>query len=394
MTGDAPLEGITVADFGQFIAGPCTAMLLAEMGATVVKVEPVFGEPSRNAGPYGEAMVRTNNRDKLGLAVDLRSDEGRRIAERLIAASDVLVQNMRPGVMERLGLGPDAARRLNERLVYASITAFGNDASPRRAGFDIIAQAESGMMSVTGEPDRDPQRVGFTVVDTATAYLAANAVIAALFRRERTGVGAVIDTSLLEVAVHLQGPNWVGYFDTGVEPTRTGNGQPTAAPAAEVIDVKDGQIVLSAYTPPHWRQLCQAIGRPELADDERFADNAARLANRAALGAILSEAFGALCMDEAVDMLGEAGIAAGAIRRYSQVVGSADAERLGVFGETVAGREASYRHAAAPYAFRGLPRRATRSAPALGEHSREVLRTLAYDDQEIDDLVAAGVVVG
>lgn len=391
--GARPLSGIRVADFGQFVAGPGVGMLLAELGAQVVKVEPVTGEPARSAGQYGSAMVLTNNRDKLGLAVDLGTNAGRAVARRLVAASDVLVQNMRPGVMDRLGLGPEDVQRENPSIVYLSITGYGADAGPDRPGFDIAAQAESGMMSVTGEPDRDPQRVGFTVVDSATAYAATNAVLAALFRRERTGDGALIDTSLLEVAIHLQGPNWVQYFTTGEPPSRTGNGQPLLAPAAELIQVRDGQLVLSAYTAAHWARLCAALGRPELAGDPRFADNRARVAHRTELTAILSSALRGLDVAEAVRRLAAAGIVVGAVRTYDQVATGEDAARLGAFPTATGGGSGSYRHAAAPYSFRDLPRGASRSAPAVGEHSRVVLRQLGYGEAEIDDHAATGVIL-
>lgn len=386
-----PLEGIRVADFGQFVAGAGVGQHLAELGATVVKIEPPDGEASRTAGMFGVAMVRTNNRDKLGLAIDLQRPEGTAAAQRLIATSDVVVENMRPGTMERLGLGPERATALNPRIVYLSISAFGRDAAPTRAGFDIAAQAESGMMSVTGEADREPQRIGFVVADESTSYAATNAVLAALFRRERTGSGAVIDTSLLQVAVHVQGPSWVAMFTSGKEPMRKGNGQPHAAPAAEVISVKDGQIVLSAYTEKHWRRLCKAINRPELGDDERFCTNGARLAHRQEMRDVLSAALSNHTLTEATDFLGKNGIVAGAIRTYQQVVDGEDAHRLDLFPSTEG--DDVYRYAASPYSFRDLPRRPSRCAPTVGEHSRDVLCDLGYDEAEVDQLVTDGVII-
>lgn len=389
MTG-RPLEGVRVADFGQFVAGPAVGQHLADLGATVVKVEPLAGESARGAGGHGSPMVNANNRDKLGLALDLRRPEGTAIAERLIAASDVVVQNMRPGTMDRLGLGPDRATALNPRVIYLSISAFGRDAAPTRAGLDIAAQAESGMMSVTGEADGEPQRIGFVVVDESTSYVAASAVLAALFRRERTGVGAVIDTSLLEVAVHVQGSAWVGLFSSGTEPMRKGNGQPNAAPAAEVVSVKDGRIVLSAYTEPHWRRLCTAIGRPELGEDERFRTNDARLAHRKEMRDVLASALSSYTLSEATDFLGANGIVAGAIRSYRQVVDSEDVRRLDLFPSTAG--DDGYRYVAPPFSFRDLKRPASRSAPTIGEHSRYVLAGLGYTKNEIDDLARERIV--
>lgn len=392
MSAERPLEGIRVADFGQFIAGPAVAMMLAELGADVVKVEPVDGEVSRISGRFGVAMVRTNNRDKRGLALDLRAEAGREVARRLVAASDVLVENMRPGAMARLGLGAEELTARHPALVCLSITAFGRDASPTRVGLDIAAQAESGMMAVTGEAHGDPQRIGFTVVDDATAYAATSAVLAALLRRTRTGLGAIIDTSLLQVAVHLQGPAWTDYLASGIEPTRKGNGQPAVAPAAELFTVSDGQIVVSAYTPAHWARLCVLLDRPGLVTDPRFADNDARVAHRVEMRSVIDEALRRYTVEEAVDVLGRAGIVVGAVRSYAQVVAGEDARRLGLFEET-AGPEA-YRYVAPPFAFRGEHRPISRSAPAVGEHSAEVLAELGYGAAEIERLVEQRVVAG
>lgn len=389
-----PLDEIMVADFGQFIAGAAVGQALAELGATVIKIEPTDGEPARSSGAYGQAMVRTNNRDKLALAVDLRSSDGLEVATRLVAASDVVIENMRVGAMERLGLGPARAMELNARCIYLSITGFGKDASATRPGFDIAAQAESGIMSVTGEAGRDPQRVGFTVVDQMAAYVGSSAVLAALFRRERTGRGAVVDTSLLATAVHAQGANWSDMFASGVEPHRCGNPQPSAAPAAEVIEVSDGLIVVSAYTPGHWLRLCGVIGRPDMAHDPSFATNAARVANRAKMCAAISEALSHLTKAEAVALLNDHGVVAGEIRGYGEVVDSEDVQRLGIFRDTASDDGDNYRYVASPFSFRDIVPSPSRPAPAVGADTVRVLRQLGYDTQQIEQLRAAGVVAG
>jgi crotonobetainyl-CoA:carnitine CoA-transferase CaiB-like acyl-CoA transferase len=387
-----PLEGVRVADFGQFIAGPAVGQLLADMGATVVKVEPLAGDAARSAGAMGSAMIATHNRGKQSIAVDLRTPRGVEIGRRLVGSSDVVIQNMRPGAMERLGLGPEQACRLNPQLVYLSVTAFGADAPPVRAGLDISAQAESGMMAVTGEADGEPQRVGFTVVDQATAYAGAVAVTAALFQRARTGEGAVIDTSLLEVAIHMQGAAWVHMFATGVEPTRKGNGYPSAAPAAEVVAVADGQIVLSAYTPEHWARLCEALGRPGMIADPRFSTNDARLANRAQMRAAISEALAGRGVADAVEFLSRNGIVAGTIRSYREVVDGPDAARLGSFPRTAGGAGAGYRYPAPPVHFGRDAPLVSAPAPSLGEHTAEVLAALGYAAEEIQELLSEKVV--
>jgi crotonobetainyl-CoA:carnitine CoA-transferase CaiB-like acyl-CoA transferase len=391
-----PLDGVRVADFGQFIAGPAVGQLLADLGASVVKIEPLDGDAARSAGAMGSAMIATHNRDKRALAVDLSSADGREIGQRLVSRSDVVIQNMRPGAMDRLGLGADRVRELNPGIVYLSISAYGADAPPYRAGLDISAQAESGMMSVTGEATGEPQRVGFTLVDQATAYAGALAVVAALFRRERDGAGgagAVIDTSLLEVAVHMQGAAWVQMFATGIEPVRKGNGYPSAAPAAEVIPVGDGKIVLSAYTPAHWARLCEAIGRPEMATDPRFATSEARIANREAMRTQIAEALTGRGPAEAVEFLNRHGIVAGAIRGYREVVDGPDAARLNSFPRTATRDAVCYRYPASPYRFRGDVRRESEPAPRLGEHTAAILDELGYSPAEIDRLVAQHVVL-
>lgn len=397
-----------MADFGQFIAGPAVGQILADLGATVVKVDPLGGEAARDAGALGDAMVATHNRDKLGLALNLRHPKGLEIGRRLVAQSDVVIENMRPGVMERLGLGPEQALEQNPSVIYLSITAFGADAPPMRAGLDISAQAESGMMSVTGEAAGEPQRVGFTLVDQATAYTGAMAVLAALFRRERdsgrdgnrggeagggeAGGGEVIDTSLLQVAIHMQGAAWVQMLMTGSEPRRKGNGYPSAAPAAEVIPVAGGQIVLSAYTPAHWARLCDALDRPDMITDPRFATNDHRLANRESMRACISEALGGRGPAEAVEFLSSHGIVAGSIRSYREVVDGPDASRLNSFPRTARGATDGYRYAAPPYRFRGRDQPDSRPAPRIGEHTAAVLSELGYSDGEIGRLLDEKIV--
>ncbi|MET0310435.1 MAG: CoA transferase, partial [Burkholderiaceae bacterium] len=232
----APLAGVRVIDLGQYIAGPGAAMALAELGADVIKVEPPGGDQARGIGRYGESMVRAYNRGKRSIALDLKSPAGRDVALRLIGRSDVVIQNLRPGVAARLGLGPEDVRALHPRVIYLSISGFaGNGPSRDRPGYDIAAQAESGLMSVTGEPGGAPQKVGVPVVDAAAAQLGAQAVLAALYGRERSGVGETLEVSLLETALHLQAATWCEYLGGGPEPTRIGNGQPHNAPAADVV---------------------------------------------------------------------------------------------------------------------------------------------------------------
>lgn len=389
---DRPLAGIRVLDLGNYIAGPGTAMILGDLGADVIKIEALTGDIARAVGSFGLSMVRANNRDKRSIAIDLRKPRGVEIVRRLIADSDVFVQNMRPGLVEELGIGPAAMCAAHPRLIYLSISGFGTTGPSReRPGLDIAAQAESGIMSITGEPDRPPQKVGFPIIDGATTHVGAQAILAALFRRERTGRGGAIETSLLEVAVHLQSSSWTEYATTGREPKRLGSGQANNAPAAELIQTRDGWIVLSAYTQDHWARLCRTIGRDDLIADERFATGAARVANKPAMVTELKAALAHHSTEDAVTLLSSNQIVAAAVRSYSQVRVAPDIEASGIFMRT-AGPE-SYEALHLPYSMDGN-RASSGGIPAIGEHTGEILHEAGFSADEAALLKADGIVAG
>lgn len=389
----APLAGVRVIDFGQYIAGPGAAMVLAELGASVIKIEPLAGDQARHIGRYGESMIRAHNRGKRSIALDLKSDAGREIALRLIANSDVVIQNLRPGVVDKLGLGPAEVRGRHPRIVYLSISGFGSRGPSReRPGYDIAAQAESGLMSVTGEPDRLPQKVGVPIVDAAAAHLGAQAVLAALYGRERTGVGETLEVSLLETALHLQAATWCEYLGGAPEPTRIGDGQPHNAPAAEVIPTRDGHIVLSAYAEDHWQRFCRVMGREELASDPRFCSNAQRVAHRAELRAVLRECLSGYTSDECVALLGRNQIVAGAVRRYRDVQESADVAASGILVDAASPDGGRYRAVGLPYRLGDAPRPSPPAAPACGADGAAVLAEAGYSPTEIEALRQSRVV--
>jgi len=389
----APLAGVRVVDFGQYIAGPGAAMVLAELGASVTKIEPLAGDQARHIGRYGESMVRAYNRGKRSIALDLKSDAGRQVAWRLIAGSDVVIQNLRPGVVDRLGLGPAEVRARHPRIIYLSISGFpGTGPSRDRPGYDIAAQAESGLMSVTGEPGRLPQKVGVPIIDAAAAHVGAQAVLAALYGRERTGQGETLETSLLETALHLQAATWCEYLGGGPEPTRIGDGQPHNAPAAEVVPTRDGHIVLSAYAQEHWQRFCRVMGREELASDPRFATNADRVAHRAELRAVLKECLSAYSSEECVALLGRNQIVAGAVRRYRDVLASADVQASGMLVDAAAPGDGGYRAFGLPYRLGDAQRSAPPAAPACGADAAALLAEAGYSEQDIAALRQGGVV--
>lgn len=383
-THATPLQGVRVVELGQYIAGPGASMALLELGATVIKVEPLAGDQARHIGRYGDSMIRAYNRGKQSIAIDLKSPEGRDVATRLIAGADVVVQNLRPGAADKLGLGADALRQRFPRLIYLSITGFPHDSGSRdRPGYDIAAQAESGLMSVTGEPDRPPQKVGVPVVDAAAAQVGAQAVLAALYGREKSGVGATIQTSLLEVAIHLQAATWAGYLAGGPEPMRMGDGQPHNAPASEVVPTLDGHIVLSAYAEDHWARLCRALGREALITDPRFASNELRVQNRPALRAVLRECFSGLTSEASVALLASRQIVVGAVRRYAQVLHSEDIVQCGIVVDAVGGDGTHYPVIGRPYRFDGAPRPRPPATSACGADSDRLLAEAGFNPADI-----------
>ncbi len=388
----SPLEGIRVLDFGQFVAAPGASQALVDLGADVIKVEPLQGDWVRTGTSFGEAILRTYNRGKRSIAVDLKDPRGLELAERLIADADVLIQNMRPGAMAALGLGPERARELNPRIIYATVSGFGlRGPSRNRPGLDIAAQAESGLMSITGTADGPPLKVGTTIVDAAAAHVLTEAVLAALLDRERFGRVATVEVSLLEVALHLQSSDWTGHSITGTAPCRRGNAQPGVAPAADLIETADGHIVLSGYSAHHWPRLCEVLGRPELATDPRFVDNDARVAHRDELLQELSSALSGRTSEECVQLLSTNGLVVGAVRTYDQVRASEDvvAGEMFTSGEHFDG--SSFDVVRLPFRLGADADRSVRRVPRLGEHSISVATEAGYSAAELDSLEQDGV---
>ncbi len=376
---DAPLKGLRVVEFGQFIAAPAAAQTLADLGADVIKVEPPAGDAARAVGwtrdAYGP-MFTAYNRSKRSVVLDLRSEKDRGLARKLACTADVLLHNTRPGVMDKAGLSSAILMKLAPRLIYGQVSGFGQTGPASvRPGFDIAAQAESGMMSLNGPRDGDPTRVGFTAVDSMAAHALTTGVLAALVRRSVNGRGSLVDVSLIDVAVEALTNAWAEYRLSGVLPLRCGNGQPNAAPAADVITTADGMVVVSAYTQEHFPRLCAAIGRPGLASDHRFAENASRVVNRAALRAELSAAMSHMTSDALCDLLTQAGVVVGAVRTMAEVRPGKAGVSSDLFVEVgAAGRDAIY-IPGMPIKIDGASRRGGQ-LPALGQHTAEVFAEL------------------
>ncbi len=377
---DTMLAGLRVIDFGQFIAAPSAGQILADLGADVIKVEPPGGDASRRSGWQADncgPMFSAYNRGKRSIVLDLRRSEDRGVAMELARSADVLLQNARPGVMEKYGLGAATLRERHPRLIYGSVSGFGHSGpGAARPGLDIAAQAESGMMSMNGDAHADPTRVGFTVVDVMAGRTLTTGVLAALVRRGITGQGAYVTVSLIDVAADALGQQWAEYQLLDAPPSRCGNGQATLAPAADVIGTANGKIVVSAYLQEHFARLCDCLGCPGLAQAPRFRDNASRVANRTALRQALTDALADLSAEEACSRLNDAGVVCGVVRELGNAIDCAEAtapERL--ISVRLPGNRA-LRMPALPLTIDHVPPRGA-VLPELGQHGAEILAELA-----------------
>lgn len=375
-----PLHGLRVVEFGQFIAVPAAGQTLRDLGADVIKIEPPGGDVARISGwtqdAYGP-MFTAFNRAKRSVVLDLRTPANQASALALAASADVVLQNMRPGVMARQGLGSAALMALAPRLIYGQVSGFGQSGpASARPGLDIAAQAESGMMSLNGAGDGEPTRVGFTAVDVMAAHALSTGVLAALVRRSITGRGGLVEVSLIDVAVEALGNAWAEYHLTGVLPRRCGNGQPNAAPAADVFPTHDGMVVVSAYTADHFARLCNALDLPALIDHPLFRDNHGRVANRPALRAALGQAIGVMTTENLCALLTRAGVVVGTVRTMAEVVAGQDGVSGDLFVEVLAEGRDPVRVPGSPMTLDGMARTGGR-LPALGEHTNEVMAELA-----------------
>lgn len=392
MHGPLPLEGVRVLDLTHALAGPYCTMLLGDLGADVIKVEPPHeGDHSRQWGPPflgGESSYFLSvNRNKRSVALDLKSEAGRLACERLALASDVVVENFRPGAAARLGLGPEQLRARKPSLVFASISGFGQ-ARPSLAGYDQIAQGTSGLMSLTGAPDGPPTKVGVPVGDITAGMFAAHAILAALVERARTGAGRSIDVALNDALLALHTYQAGRLFATGEVPRREGNHHATIAPYG-TFATADGHVNVGVGSDDQFQRFCQALDAPELAADSRFQSNPQRQAAKLALAAEIDRRMAARRSAEWLARLEAAGIPAGPILDLAQAFsGPIVAEReMRVEVEHPAAGTVS--QVGAPWKLDGASSPIRHAPPLLGQHTEEVLReVLGYADE---DLTAPGV---
>jgi crotonobetainyl-CoA:carnitine CoA-transferase CaiB-like acyl-CoA transferase len=391
------LEGVRVLDFSQVGAGPVCGMLLSDMGAEVVKVEPPGGDIGRKLGPpwqAGESVVSMSfNRNKRSIILNLKKAEAVGAARSMAAASDVLLESFRPGVMEKLGIGYAAVSERNARIVFCSVSAYGQSGPWRdKPGVDGIIQAVSGLMASLGERNSGPMKVQVPAADMAAGFLATTAVLAALRERDRTGRGQHLDVSLYNSALMLQQSALASYLSSGENPVRSGSAAPYSAPN-EAYPTQDGWIMIAAYHEDRWPAFCEVLGDPALATHPDFATNPKRVANRARLADEISKRLSSRTTQQWQALLEAADIICAPIVNYDQVVRSPQVAHNGAIVEMQHPVAGKVRMPGFALGDRSAQAKVRRPPPRPGEHAREVLAEFGFSGADIDALLASGAVV-
>ncbi|MGZ6022948.1 MAG: CaiB/BaiF CoA transferase family protein [Rhizomicrobium sp.] len=395
-TAEPPLADLRVVDFTHFIAGPFCTMILADFGADVIKIEsPEGGDGFRQYPPHrdGEgAPFLWTNRNKASVALDLKTEAGRDVALALAETADVVVENFSTGVMQRLGLDYETVKSRNPRVIYCSISAYGRSGPHAdRVGFDPIAQAESGFISMNGRPDGEGMRAGPSIMDMATAMLSCNAILAALHARGTTGKGQFIEANLLGTAINMLGNFHMAYLLSGASPTRFGNWQVTAVPVG-AFDTKTGPIYVACANDGTFRRLMtDVLNKPDVAADSRFRDSSARRANNEALKAIVGEVLAQGTREDWLKAMRKAAVPGGAVRSVGEAIDSDEVRSLGIIGEAEHEKLGTIPNVALPVTLSETPMRKPRGAPLLGAQSEETLRrVLGCNEEHLVQLVRAG----
>jgi crotonobetainyl-CoA:carnitine CoA-transferase CaiB-like acyl-CoA transferase len=392
-----PLEGVRVLDVTQVMAGPFCCLLLADMGADVLKVEKTDGgdDSRRMAPPFIEgesAAFLAMNRNKRSLALDLKKPQGRDLFRRLAARADVVVENFRPGTLEALGLGAQTLRAGHPELIYCSISGFGQTGPYReRGGFDLVAQGMSGLMSVTGHPNQPPVKVGVPITDLNAGMYAAYGILSAYVHRLRTGRGQCVDTSLFEAGIAYTVWESAMYFATGASPVPLGSAHRLCAPY-QAFRTADGYLTLGAANQATWERLCAALGRDDLLKDPRFRDNPSRTVRAGELAAELDREFAGRPTAQWLARLDAAGVPAGPIYDMAGVYADPQVRAREMVVEADHPAAGRVRHIGIPVKLSETPGSIRRAAPRLGEHTDEILRDLGLSPEEVSTLRRSGVV--
>jgi crotonobetainyl-CoA:carnitine CoA-transferase CaiB-like acyl-CoA transferase len=392
-----PLDGLRVVELARTLAGPYCGMLLADMGAEVIKVEQAsVGDETRGYSPpemNGESSYYLSlNRNKKGITANLKTKEGQQIVKRLVGESDVLIENFRYGAMEKFGLNYDVLKKINPRLVYCAVTGFGRTGPMKdEPGYDLLLQGFGGIMSVTGETDRLPMRVGFSVVDLTTGIYASNAILLALLVREKTGQGQYVETSLMESIISLQSYHAQAVFATGQAPKRFGTGHPNIVPY-QVFETKDGYIIIAVPNDWLWKKMCDALGLKILRDDPRFATNADRVAYREKLIPLMMDFISTKKSSEILTKLKDAGIPCGPVNDIAQALAHPQVSHRGMIQEVEHPTIGTLKVLGIPMKLSETPGAIRMPPPLLGQHTREVLLDLGYSNNDVTHLKKKGVI--
>ena len=401
---DRPLTGVRVLSVEQYISAPYCTLLLADAGAEVIKIErPGAGDPRRDIPPFAHGPEGTRlaggfmayNRNKQSLALDIQSEAGRKVFRELATKSDVVVENLRPGVMQQLGLGYSALNAINPRLIYATISGFGRlpgyeGPYSDRPAFDIVAEAMSGVMDLVGFADKPPSTTIYGLADVLTGIVTAYGIMLALFMRERTGEGQFVDSAMLDNMIALNERMVMLYSLTGKEPQR---GQARHLYPRQAFKCKDGYLALNAPDDRVWRRLCQAMGREDLIDDPRTADGQARAANSELLDPIIEGWLSGQTRAEAEQLLAAHGVPAGPVHTAVDIFASPQVAARKMLVAVDDPDVGTYQFARTTPTLSSAPEAEARPAPRLGQHTRQILSELLdYQDEEIDHLVAGNVI--
>jgi crotonobetainyl-CoA:carnitine CoA-transferase CaiB-like acyl-CoA transferase len=391
-----PLTGIRVVEVGNYMAAPFCAMQLADLGAEVIKVEhPDGGDQVRQSAPLidgeGSAFMRLN-RNKRSIALDLKAEQGKEIFRKLVGTADVVVENLRPGTMKDLGLDFESLERINRRLIYVAASGWGQDGPLRdQPGMDIMAQARSGLMSITGTPRGEPVKVGVPVCDLVCALYGALAAVAALYSRGEDGDGQFIDVSLLEAGVSLAIWEAGSFFATGEIPQPSGSAHQSAAPY-QAFRAADGWLTIGATTPPNWKGLCEALGLQDLLEDERYANASLRHRHREALASTIESITSTQPTEHWLRLLGAAGVPCAPIEDFGQVFTDPHLLARNYYWDAPHGTAGLVRQLGSPMRFSRTAVRRDNAGPLLGEDSVVLLAELGYGPAEVRGLIERRVV--
>ncbi len=391
-----PLDNVFVLDLSRILSGPFCTMMLGDMGATVVKVEPPpRGDDTRLWGPPFVNGISTYflsiNRNKKSIGLNLKSPEGVEVLWKLVERADVLVENFRPGVLEKLGFGYDAVSKRNPRIIYASISGYGQTGPYKdRPGYDVVAQGESGVVDLTGEPDRQPVKVGASIADIVAGLYTYQGILLALLARHRSGKGQRIDIALLDSLISVLTYQAESYFATGKSPKRLGTRHPSIVPY-ETFETKDGFVNVGAANEKQWQNFCRALGFPDLAFDPRFNTMAGRLTNYTELREILGAEMKKITRAEAFELLAKYELPVGPINTVAEVLEDPHVHAREMVQELTHPEYGPLRYVGIPVKMSDTPGEMQSPPPRFGEHNRAVLKNLGYDDRAIDTLAAGNV---